>query len=102
MAFFDEDRNRKVRFLIRAVQEHYTADELGQISSGHWDHRARKLTPFDVFPSITVYAAERPKTFIVTYWGDIERKVFEKFELSAEELGLRPLSDSAPSTSSSR
>ena len=102
MAFYDNELDKKLQFLIKAVRELYTAGELNQISLGLVDHRARKLTPFDLFPSITVYAAERPRTFIVSYWGDIERKVFERFEISADELGLAFLSDNPPGASSSR
>ena len=102
MAYFEDERSRKVRFLIDAVRNHYTADELVRISQGFWDHRARKLTPFDVFPCITVYATERAGTFSVAYWGDMEKKIFEKFELSAEELGLTPVLPLEHVASSSR
>jgi len=83
---------KKIEYLIKVVKDLYTPDELLAIRGGRWFTRARKVSPFQLYPSVYVgplrLNGEPEGNFLVIFWGDPERVCFERFVIRANELDV--------------
>ena len=88
----DEQLRTKLRFIISKVRELFSVEELRQLIQGAYFEEIRPITPFCPYPGIFVsqfsLSDQNEDWLIVTFWGDAKRERFERFVLSASDLGL--------------